>query len=117
MSSSPATPVKHHFLVYAPDKTEPGTLERRLSVRESHLAVAKENIASGFIRVGGMMTTPEAFTNPDAPKKMVGSALICEAETIEQVRKMVEADIYYTSGVWDPEKIVILPFFAATAIP
>ena len=30
---------------------------------------------------------------------MVGSVLICEAETIEEVRKMVEGDIYYTSGV------------------
>lgn len=54
------------------------------------------------------------------------------------IRKMVEADVYYTAGVvrrsyrplpslnqrkltryeqWDPERIVIAPFIAATTIP
>lgn len=51
------------------------------------------------------------------------------------IRKMVEADVYYTAGVvrrsyrspnqqgltrceqWDPERIVIAPFMAATTIP
>lgn len=30
------------------------------------------------------MTTPEAITNPEAPKKMIGSVLIYEAESLEQ---------------------------------
>jgi len=30
---------------------------------------------------------------------MVGSVFICEAESIEEVKKMVEGDIYFTSGV------------------
>ncbi|KAF9047354.1 hypothetical protein BJ165DRAFT_1526675 [Panaeolus papilionaceus] len=115
--STSTQPTLHKFFVYCPDKTEPGTLEKRLSVRSKHLETAKDRIANGFIRVGGMMTTPEALTNPDAPKHMVGSAFICEAENIEFVHKKIEEDIYYTSGVWDPEKIVILPFFAATPIP
>lgn len=59
---------------------------------------------------------------------------IFEAENIEAVKKIIENDIYYTSGVvsvialfeivlecslyqWDPERIVILPFAAATPIP
>ncbi|KAF8875800.1 hypothetical protein CPB84DRAFT_1689464 [Gymnopilus junonius] len=113
MSSSASYPVRHRFFVYAPDKTEPGTLERRLSVREQHLVGARAGHESGFIRIGGMLTTPDAITNPDAPKKMVGSAFILEAETIDQVKNMIENDIYYTSGVWDPEKVVILPFFSA----
>ena len=49
MSSSSS--VRHRFFVYAPDKTEPGTLERRLSVREKHLVGAKAGHESGFIRV------------------------------------------------------------------
>ncbi|PPQ70515.1 hypothetical protein CVT26_013973 [Gymnopilus dilepis] len=111
MSSSSS--VRHRFFVYAPDKTEPGTLERRLSVREKHLVGAKAGHESGFIRIGGALTTPDAITNPDAPKNMVGSAFIIEAESIEQVKNMIENDIYYTSGVWDPEKLVITPFFSA----
>lgn len=31
-----------------------------------------------------MMSTPEAITNPEAPKKMIGSVLIYEAESLEQ---------------------------------
>ncbi|KAH9485231.1 Protein YciI [Psilocybe cubensis] len=113
-TSSSAT---HRFFVYAPDKTEPGTLERRLSVREKHLVGAKVSHESGFIRIGGAVTTPDAITNPDAPKNMVGSTFLFEAESIDQVKKYIENDIYYTSGVWDPEKIVILPFFSAFPLP
>jgi hypothetical protein len=117
MSTAASVPVRNRFFVYAPDKTEPGTLERRLSVREKHLAGAKVGHESGFIRIGGVLTTPDAITNPDAPKKMVGSTLILEAESIDQVKNMIENDIYYTSGVWDPEKLVILPFFSAFPLP
>jgi hypothetical protein len=34
---SVATSEKHLFLIYAPDKTDEGALERRLSVRSEHL--------------------------------------------------------------------------------
>lgn len=47
MSEAPTT---HHFIVYAPDKTEEGTYERRLSVRAIHLEAAKKNIENGLIR-------------------------------------------------------------------
>jgi len=61
------------------------------------------------------MLTPESLTGGD--KKMVGSLMIFEAENIEAVKTMIETDIYYTSGVWDPERLVILPFVAATPFP
>lgn len=44
------------------------------------------------------MLTPESI-QLGSEKKMVGSVLIFEAETLEAVRKVVERDIYYTSGV------------------
>ncbi|KAF8197993.1 hypothetical protein BJ912DRAFT_1055662 [Pholiota molesta] len=113
MSTSASTPTKHRFFVYAPDKTDEGALERRLSVRPQHLEGAKASHDNGLIRIGGMLTTPEAITNPDAPKHMVGSTFIFEAESIEQVKQYIESDIYYKAGVWDPEKIVVLPFFSA----
>jgi hypothetical protein len=43
--------------------------------------------------------TPESIELPTADKKMVGSMFICEAETLAEVKKMVEGDIYYTAGV------------------
>lgn len=47
------------------------------------------------------MLTPESIT-PGAEKKMVGSVFICEAESLESVRKLMENDVYYTSGVVSP---------------
>ncbi|PCH35758.1 hypothetical protein WOLCODRAFT_156457 [Wolfiporia cocos MD-104 SS10] len=106
-----STQTLHKFVVYAPDATDPDASQRRLSVRPKHLENAADLHRGGFIKVGGAMLTPESLTLPE--KKMVGSVFICEAESIEAVRKVVEADVYYTSGVWDKEKMVILPFVSA----
>ncbi|KAF7348566.1 YCII domain-containing protein [Mycena venus] len=110
--STSASPALHKFFVHAPDKTDPDAFARRLSVRSKHLEVAKKGIDDGSIRVGGALLTPESLLSND--KKMIGSVFIIEAENIETVQKAIEGDIYYTSGVWDPERIVILPFVAAT---
>ncbi|KAJ6616479.1 hypothetical protein B0H10DRAFT_2037227 [Mycena sp. CBHHK59/15] len=112
MSASSGLP---RFFVYAPDKTDSGAFERRLSVRAKHFENATKAINDGTIRVGGVLLTPESLTSAD--KKMVGSMMIFEAENLDAVRTMIETDIYYTSGVWDPERLVILPFVAATPFP
>ncbi|KAI0315627.1 hypothetical protein OF83DRAFT_1061785 [Amylostereum chailletii] len=113
--SSSGIPVKHKFIVYAPDKTEPGTLERRLSIRPTHIDNVKQLNKDGLILTGGAMLTPDSIA-PDAPsKKFFGSVVIYEATSLEEVRGHVERDVYYTSGVWDPERIIIMPF--ALALP
>lgn len=111
------SPNRQRFFVYAPDKTEEGTFERRLSVRPTHLETAKERTLKGIIRIGGALLTPESIATPTADKKMIGSTFICEADTIDEVKALIQSDIYYTAGVWDADKIVILPFAAATPIP
>ncbi|KAJ7931265.1 hypothetical protein B0H13DRAFT_1959667 [Mycena leptocephala] len=113
--STSASPSLPRFFVHAPDKTDPDTFARRLSVRSKHLEVAKKSIDDGTIRIAGALLTPESLLSDD--KKMIGSTFIFEAENIETVKRIIESDIYYTSGVWDPERIVILPFVAATPIP
>ncbi|PCH35759.1 hypothetical protein WOLCODRAFT_156458 [Wolfiporia cocos MD-104 SS10] len=106
-----STQTLHKFIVYAPDATDPDAFQRRLSVRPKHVEKAADLHRDGIIKVGGAMLTPESLTSDE--KKMVGSVLIYEASNIEAVRKIVEEDIYYTSGVWDKEKLVILPFVTA----
>jgi len=101
------------FFVYAPDKTDEGTLQRRLSVRPKHLERSTKMFETGFIRVAGAMLTPESIQTPSSEKKMIGSVLILEAENMGAVRKAIEEDIYYTSGVWDPEKLIITPWAPA----
>lgn len=48
-TETPSKPVLHNFSVFAPDKTEPGTFEKRLSVRAKHLEKAGDLIGKGFI--------------------------------------------------------------------
>lgn len=96
-----------YFFVYAPDKTEEGTFERRMSVRPKHLEVAHERTTQGLIRtlettvteytpmtiithiwrcagLGGGLLTPESTQSPDAPKKLIGSTFIYQAESLEE---------------------------------
>ncbi|KAJ6469476.1 hypothetical protein C8R45DRAFT_1017182 [Mycena sanguinolenta] len=105
----------HKFVVYAPDKQDEGAPERRLAVRSKHLEKTSKLISDGVIHVGGALLSPESITGGE--KKMVGSCMICQAESLEAVKSLVESDIYYTSGVWDPERLVILPFVTATPFP
>jgi uncharacterized protein len=50
---------------------------------------------------GGALLAPE-LTDENGRKKMTGSLMFYEAESIEEVRKLVGSDIYHTSGVVRP---------------
>ncbi|KAL0579748.1 hypothetical protein V5O48_002242 [Marasmius crinis-equi] len=102
------------FVVWAPD-TE-GALDQRYQVRQRHLEGAAPLIKSGIMKVGGMTVDPTSDLSA-AQKKATGSMLIYEAESLEKVKELVESDIYYTSGVWDKEKLVIAPLFTVTPWP
>lgn len=52
-----------------------------------------------FIEVAGGLITPESQDAAPADKKFVGSVLLYEADSIEDVRKLVEQDIYWTENV------------------
>ncbi|KAL5532252.1 hypothetical protein ACEPAF_5821 [Sanghuangporus sanghuang] len=108
MSTVPAN--KYQFMVYAPDKTDEGTLQRRMSVRQQHLENAKKLGADGILKFGRGLLSPESISTPGAEQKLIGSLMIFEAPKLEDVKKLIESDLYYTNSVWDPERIVILPF-------
>lgn len=40
---------KHLFVIWAPDYNDEDAINRRLAVRERHLATAKENMSSGYV--------------------------------------------------------------------
>ncbi|KAH9888454.1 hypothetical protein C8Q73DRAFT_184949 [Cubamyces lactineus] len=115
MTTSATT--RHKFIVYAPDMTDSDAFQRRLSVRQAHLNRAREQVDKGMIKIAGAMLTPESIESPNADKKMIGSVFICEADSLADVRKLMETDKYYTDGVWDREKLVILPLALATPLP
>jgi hypothetical protein len=53
MSTAPSN--RQMFFVYAPDKTDEGTLQRRLSVRPKHLVRSSEMFKTGFISMLNFM--------------------------------------------------------------
>ncbi|KAF8589627.1 hypothetical protein K439DRAFT_1332364 [Ramaria rubella] len=101
------------FFVYAPDYTDEGALERRRNVRTQHLAAAKGLHDTGVINIGGAFLSPDGFDVADPTSKMAGSMLVVNAVNVAEVRKLIEADIYWTSGVWDKERLSIYPFLTA----
>lgn len=52
----------------------------------------------------GGATLDDPFKEGEA-MKINGSALVISADTKEDAMKLVESDIYYKSGVWDPKKV------------
>jgi len=114
---STSAPTQHLFVIWAPDQSDEGALDRRLAVRERHLEVAKESMKAGYVTtVNGPLLSPESIASPDAPKKMIGSMLIVRATSLEEVRAKVETDVYWTGNVWDKEKLVILPYLTPSVL-
>lgn len=120
ISNTPTLEAKEQkFFVYALDKTEEGTLARRYDVRPRHLEKLQPLIASGTVSkwtmilqvkltspndvmytgLGGMLLSPKSMEIEGHGGKAVGSFLIVQAKTIEEARKVIESDLYYTSGV------------------
>ncbi|KAJ3749244.1 hypothetical protein DFH05DRAFT_1476046 [Lentinula detonsa] len=112
MSSTPK-PKLHKFVLFAPDTKD----SARSTVQKQHREAIAPFVQSGVVKVAGMTVTPESIESEEAAVKPFGSCIIYEAENIDVVRKMVESDIYYTSGVWDREKLVLVPFLPVTSFP
>ncbi|KAH9833476.1 uncharacterized protein C8Q71DRAFT_725699 [Rhodofomes roseus] len=111
--STTAGPTLYKFAVWAPDMTDPEAFSRRMAVRESHLVNAKSLFANGVLKFGGGLLSPESIASPTAEKKLVGSMMVFEADSVEAVRKVIESDLYYQNGVWDKEKLQIFPWLQA----
>ncbi|KAK7227469.1 hypothetical protein V2G26_015472 [Clonostachys chloroleuca] len=104
---------KKEFLCILPDK--PGVLELRKSVKEGHYEGIKPLIASGKLPAGGAIF--EKHPVEGEPALFRGSVVVYAAQNEAEVRKIIENDIYATSGVWDLEKSQIIPYVAAVRQP
>ncbi|SMQ55668.1 unnamed protein product [Zymoseptoria tritici ST99CH_1A5] len=100
---------KQEWLVIIKDK--PNSLPARMKVRPQHLEELKPHIDSGAIVLGGA-TLDEPLKEGEGMKSN-GSVLIIEAESEKEARGIVEGDVYYTSGVWEPESVQYHPFSSA----
>ncbi|THH13829.1 hypothetical protein EW146_g6430 [Bondarzewia mesenterica] len=104
---------KQTFIIWAPDYMDEDVLPRRQSLLQKHLEGIYALAAKGWFKSGGYTVTPETTTNAVAERKVTGSLLIVEDESVEAVKKTIEADCFWTEKIWDHEKLDIRPYFSA----
>ncbi len=92
------------YVVHAYDHTGPDALDRRMAARPAHLAYAAQLKEKGQFLLGGALLDPDG--------NMMGSMLILDMETEDQLNDYLRSDPYIVQGVWD--KIDVKPFRQAT---
>ena len=93
----------NQYLVTAYDYTTDGALPHRMSVRPHHLDGAKELKANGNYVIGGAILNDEG--------NMIGSVMIVQFETEEELQAWQLREPYITQKVW--ETVDIKPFRVA----
>ena len=93
----------NQYIVTAYDYTDTEALPRRMSVRPHHLDGARELKANGNYVVGGAMLNEEG--------KMIGSVMILQFETEEELDAWQKNEPYITQKIW--ETIDVKPFKVA----
>ena len=93
----------NQYLVTAYDHTNADALQHRLNIRSHHLDGARELKVSGNFIIGGAMLNDEG--------KMIGSVMILQFETEEELQAWQQSEPYITQAVW--ETVDIKPFKVA----
>ncbi|OQE27288.1 hypothetical protein PENSTE_c004G00122 [Penicillium steckii] len=88
-----------------PDR--PDTLNVRKRVKSGHYEGIQPLIAQGKLVDGGAIFKEHPQEGKDS--QFLGSLVVYTGENVGEVRKIIENDIYATSGVWDLEKVQIYP--------
>ncbi|KAI1644287.1 hypothetical protein F4815DRAFT_453057 [Daldinia loculata] len=94
------------FLVLLQDK--PGMLQTRLNNVQAHIAHLKSLVESGTV----VMSGPTLSSHPKTAGEelaVTGSSVLVRANSEEEVRAFINDDVYAKIGVWDLEKITIVP--------
>ena len=93
----------NQYLVTGYDYTDEGALKRRMDVRPHHLDGLRELIATKNYLMGGAILNDEG--------KMIGSTMIMQFETEEELEAWKQGEIYITAKIW--ESVDIKPFKVA----
>lgn len=95
LSTPPTSPKNPHlWLVIARDASDSGALDRRLKVRPEHLERAQNVTREGKVVLGG------ALLDEKKKERMVGSCMIFDVATKEEVEQFLKSDVYSREGVW-----------------
>jgi uncharacterized protein YciI len=94
------------YIITGYDHTDEGALKRRMDVRPQHLDGAKELKADNNYIMGGAILDDEG--------KMIGSVMVLQFETDEELEAWKKREINITSGVW--ETVDVKPFKVAFSV-
>lgn len=91
------------FLIIAHDGTDDGALDRRLAVRENHLAGVRLLKEQGhFIKGGAILNDQD---------QMIGSMIIMDFPDRDALNQWLAVEPYAVHGVW--QDITVSPFRTA----
>ncbi|RYZ93497.1 MAG: hypothetical protein EOP47_29465 [Sphingobacteriaceae bacterium] len=90
----------NQYVITAYDHTDVGALERRMNVRRHHLDGARELKATQNYIAGGAILNDEG--------KMIGSVMILQFETEEELEAWKMREPYITQNIW--ETVDVKPF-------
>jgi hypothetical protein len=101
--------MSYEYLVQIPDF--PNALDKRLAVRPQHLKDVTPKVNAGKVVMGGatLSKQPAEGEQPD----MTGSVMIIKADSEQEVRDQIEADVYTKGGAWDVKNAKIWAFKSA----
>ncbi len=88
------------YVIHAYDHPDVNALDRRMAVRPAHLDYVRQLKADGQFLLGGALLDPNG--------RMIGSMLMLDLETDEQLTDYLNNDPYIVEGIWD--KIDVKPF-------
>jgi uncharacterized protein YciI len=91
------------FVIIARDGTDPEAPTRRQAVRPAHLEGIRPLVERGNILVGGAIL--------DEVGTMVGSVIMADFPTREELDAWLAVDPYVTEGVW--QEVEVQPYRAA----
>jgi len=92
------------YLIYSEDVKN--SLEKRLSVREQHLARLSALQNEGRLLVAG--PCPAIDSNDPGEAGFTGSLIIAEFDSLVQAQTWADADPYIAAGVY--EKVTVKPY-------
>jgi len=88
------------YIITGYDHTDESAIDRRMAVRPSHIDGANELRANGNYIMGGAILDDEG--------KMIGSVMVLQFETDEELEAWKKREIYITAGIW--ETLDVKPF-------
>jgi uncharacterized protein YciI len=91
------------YVVMAWDGTDEGALDRRLATRPRHLERIEPFVDSSNALVGGAIL--------DDDGRMIGSVLVMDFDTRDELDDWLRNDPYTTEGVW--QRVDVRPYRAA----